>query len=412
MIHALRPISIALVTLLLANKVFAVEQYSSPLESEERPPLFAIGLEQPFPDPESTFKEVKELLQSYYYSNQIDDEILYRAAIQGMLRHVSPPESPELARLWAPAEFSSFEGDLRGLKNTLGMQVKFQAEDGSLTVVSVAPNSPAAGKLQPHDRIMRINQKPLRGLSSEAVAELLAGEEDTRVELTVVRDVDIFEVPLQRAAYEVQNLAIERRGKLAYVVIRHMSQGIAEAFAERVRALQEDGVDRLIIDLRNNIGGDFYEGLKLAEVMLPKGAQLLYTLQNEDTVEHYRSENPDPIELDAIVLINENTASAAEVFAAALRDHDAARLVGTRSHGKATAEGSYKLDNGHYIKFIIAAMYSPRGQSWQSNGLLPDYFAESRSGQLDALQALALKQQLPRDLPLATAWKLFREAGN
>ncbi|EDY87537.1 probable carboxyl-terminal protease, putative [gamma proteobacterium HTCC5015] len=387
----------------------AVDQQSSPRENESRP-LFPIALEHPFNAPEETFLEVKDYLKRYYYSDQLNDEALYHAAIQGMLRHVSPPQSPELAKLWPATDFERFNSELDGIQHALGLDVRYSATDGSLTVTQTAPGSPAAKSLKTHDRIMRINGQALKGINAQQLSQTLAQAAKDSVTFTVVRDIEVFDVTLKSAVYDVQNLHLKRFQDSAYIGIKSVSRGVASALKKTLEKLEKEGIDHVIIDLRNNAGGDFYEGLALAELFLDRGTPLLYTLQNEATVEHYRSSNPEASKLQPILLINEYTASAAEVFAAALRDHQKARLVGTRSHGKATVEGTYKLDNGYYIKFIIAAMYSPRGQSWQSKGLLPDYFAESSAGKIEELQALPFKRQLQQDLPLATAWKLLHES--
>lgn len=147
----------------------------------------------------------------------------------------------------------------------------------------------------------------------------------------------------------------------------------------------------------------------MAETLLEKDKVILRILQKKQQIQNYVSTNSNPANFEIVVLINQNTASSAEVFATALRDHQKARLVGTRTHGKASVEGTYSLKNGYYAKFIIAAMYSPRGQSWHSKGLLPDYFIDADTSKVNKLRALPFKQQLQADLQLATAWNLLKE---
>lgn len=375
----------------------------------KQPPLFPIELKEAFPESKATFEEVKSRLLKHYYSDKLTEDALYYAAIQGMLRHVSPPDNRNLAKIWSSKQYQAFAEVLQGVQTAIGVQLQSNLYDGSLTVVNVSPNSPADGKLFPYDRIMRINNESLRGKKNSEVNALLSGKPGSTISFTVVRDIHVFDVKLTRTQYSVQNINVKILDTLAYVAIKNVSENTAKELEKTFTQLAQEGVTDLVVDLRNNGGGDFFEGLRMAETLLPKESVILRILQKSQQIENYVSNNENPSKFNIIVLINQHTASSAEVFAAALRDHQLARLVGTRSLGKATVEGTYSLDNGYYAKFIIAAMYSPRGQSWHSKGLLPDYFVEADPSKLSALQKLPLHQQLSADLQLATAWNLLKE---
>lgn len=374
-----------------------------------QPPLFPIELNEKFPKPEKTFKEVKKRLLKHYYSNELNEDALYYAAIQGMLRHVSPPNNKDLAQLWSPKQYEAFSQILQGVQTAIGAKLQPNLKDGSLTVTHISPHSPADGKLNPYDRIMRINGQPLKGKTIAHINQLLSGKEGSVIDLTLVRDISVLTVKLTRRRFNVENIRVKIKESLAYISIANIAENTAQEFQLTLKQLAQEGVKELIIDLRNNGGGDFFQGLRLSEALLPEDSVILRIIQKSQEIQNYVSTNPQTLSFKTIVLINQNTASSAEIFAAALRDHQLARLVGTRSHGKATVEGTYSLNNGYYAKFIIAAMYSPRGQSWHDKGLLPDYFIDDAPNKVNAYQALPLAQQLKNDLQLATAWKLLRD---
>lgn len=399
---------LALFSLLCFTMTVAAEQKINGAKSKQAP-LFPIELAEEFPKAKQTFNEVKQRLLKHYYSDRLNEDALYYAAIQGMLRHASPPDNKDLARIWSPRQYQSFSDILQGVQTAIGVQLKVNTADASLTITHVSPNSPAHNKLQIHDRILRINGEKLLGKSFAQINTMLSGPEGSTIKFTVVRDIDVFDTELIRQQFNVQNVAVSIQGQLAYIIINKVTANISTELQKALHQLKQEGVRELIIDLRNNGGGDFFEGIRMAETLLEKDKVILRILQKQQQIQNYVSTNANPANFKIIVLVNKHTASSAEVFASALRDHQKARLVGTRTHGKASVEGTYSLKNGYYAKFIIAAMYSPRGQSWHSKGLLPDYLIEADASTVNKLRALPFQQQLQTDLQLATAWNLLKE---
>lgn len=397
--------------LLIAHTSLALDR-PKPVKEKlagEQLPLFPIELPEPFPKAEKTFDEVKSFLLKYYYSNKLNEDALYHAAIEGMLRHVSPPQNRELAKLWSPTEFQAFADALKGVQSSIGIHIQHNKSEGSLLITHVIPGSPADGKLMPGDRIMRINGKPFKNLPAQTINDMLQGEVGSQVHFKVVRDIEVLDISLARQLFSLKNLDTRIHGKLAYMIIKSVSKNIAEEVSNTLHHLEQEGVEKLIIDMRNNTGGDFFEGIAMAETLLPANSIVLRTLQKDQGIENYVSRTGKPPAFETILLVNQNTASSAEIFSAALRDHQRARIVGTRTHGKATVEGTYSLKNGYYTKFIIAAMYSPRGQSWHGSGLLPDFYVETNPALLEYLRSLPIEAQLKSDLQLATAWKLLAD---
>ena len=371
-------------------------------------PLFPIELKHDFPDAEKTFQETRDLILKNYYTAGIDEKALYWAAIQGMLRYISPPQNPELAAIWTAEEYERILESLTGVRVSLGFQSTFNAKEGSLVVEEITPGSPAEDILYPLDRILRINKEPLKGKTVGQVQSLLSGKEGDQVVLTINRDIKIFDVTLTHEKVEAENIvATPLDNSVALLEIRRFSAGLSEKLAHELGRLEEQGITRLIIDLRDNPGGVFMQGLAVAELFLPDKAVVLRALKRDTQKTNYISNNKKPFEFECIILVNHKTASSAEILAAALRDNGRAVIVGSRTHGKGVFETTYTLENGCRVKFITGAMYSPTLHSWQGQGLAPDFLVEQDEKTLAALRKIPPIQRMKKDVALITAHKLL-----
>jgi carboxyl-terminal processing protease len=375
-----------------------------------QPPLFPVTAPEPFPEPRAAFEQVKELLLSKYYSSSLNEEALYYAAIRGMLRHVSPPQTPDLAALVPPPRAEQMADALRGLDVSLGIQAGFNPAEGSLTVTGLTPGSPGERALRPGDRIQRINGEALRGLSAADIEKRLSGPTGETVRLTVVRDIEVLEVALTRELFRVPSIHAHLLNNLTgYIEVRSFTAEIAAEVRKWMDEVTARGARKVILDLRHNSGGVFLEGLKVAELFLKEKSIMLRTLTHPDKLQTFISANAAPYAHELILLVNKNTASSSEVLAAALQAHGRARLVGTPTFGKAVMEQTFELNNGWRTKFIIGALYGPAGHSWHLTGLKPDYYVEQNIAALPALQKLDINQRMARDVQLITAWKLLND---
>lgn len=371
-------------------------------------PLFDVKLHREFPDAKDSFEEVRNLILKEYYNEAITPDALYWAAIKGMLRHISPPENPELATIWPPEEYEKVEHVLEGVKVAIGIKTSFNARDGSLTVVEVMPGSPAESALEPADRILRIDSEALKGKSLDEINALLQGEEGSKVTLTVNRDIKISDVTIERRKFAATNLIVTRLDeKTALAEIKRFTADISAELGAELKKLKEEGYGRLIIDLRNNVGGVFLESLRMSELFLPEKRILLRTVQRDTKLQNYVSVNKTPCDFDIAILVNKSTASSAEILAAALRDSNKAVIVGVRTMGKGVFERTFTLKNDFRVKFITGAMYSPRGPTWQGHGLAPDFLVDQTEETVAALLELDPKQRLTKDTAMITAYKLL-----
>lgn len=368
------------------------------------PPLYPVQIEHEFADPEATFREVAALVREQYYTEALDEKSLWWAATKGLLRQISPEEHPDLATIWLPEQYESVSDVLQGLRESIGIKSSFNPVDGSLTVTEVTPGGPSEGVLQPLDRILRVQEKELKGLSVAAVAALLEGEPDTPVNLKVVRDVTVLDLTVKREKFHLQNvLTATYPGQVGYLAIRSFSQGVADRTREELQRFQAEQVTRLMLDLRGNGGGVLQEGLKVAELFVPKGRLMMRVVAHGNKISNYVSSNATPVSFQLAVLVDGQTASAGEIVAAALHDECAATLVGSPTYGKASMERIFTLKNGCRVKFSTGALYSPKGRSWHKKGLMPQIQADLDPKQLERTRNLAVEVRLLNDPPLRAA---------
>ena len=372
-------------------------------------PLFPIAAEHKIPDPRGTFEAIRSLILERYYTDAITEEDLYWAAIQGMLRHISPPQDPERATVWPPEQYARILNTLKGVQTSAGIKSAYTKEDGSLTVSDVIPGSPADGVVQPLDRILRINGEKLLNKPVTELDGLLNGAPGTRIVLTLVRDIQLLDVTLTLTEFKANNVEIAMLPReTGYARVKKISQGVSKELHAAIAPLQDRGVKKLIIDLRDNSGGVFNEGMKLAELFLENKETVLHTLQRGDRIQTFVSGNNAPMSFDLVIIVNKKTASSSEIFAGALQANRRSRLVGTPTFGKATVEKTFTLENQIRVKFIVGAMYRPGGKSWQGKGLRPDFVVEEDAKRLAKIARLPIEDRLRNDRQLNAAWQLLQ----
>lgn len=391
---------------LLPSPMFADTQ---PAERSTQPPLFSVTLAREFPDPKATFESAVKIILDNYYSPTLNEQGLYYAAIKGMLRFVSPPQMPEHSKILTPKDYEKFEQTLEGKTVSIGIETTFNPSDGSLTVTEVIPGSPADGVLQPFDRILRIDGTDLKGKEQKDVTVLLEGEVDKKVMLTIVRDIKVFDITLTRKEFKTPNLkAYKLDDQVAVIEIQKITDGIAEELRQNLVKLKGENFDKMVVDLRNNPGGLLQEGIRMAEVFIPKGKAVLRVVNQAKDPQAITSKTDAPLKFELAVLINGNTASSCEVFTSALKDYGLAKVIGTHTYGKSILDRTFPLSNKFQIQFITGHMFGPLGKSWYQKGLNPDIEVQGGNADLSELGKLEPSERLAKDPMLQSAYNYLK----
>ena len=309
-------------------------------------------------------RRVTQIIEKRYVE-PIGADRLYRMAIDGMLEELGDPNS----RLIDAGSSTDLDVTLTG--NYAGLGIRVGQVGDWVTVMSVISGTPAEREgLLPGDRIVGVDGENVAGWDEVQVIEKLRGPVGEPVTVRVARLglSEPVELSVTRDSIHVPPvLAYRAEAGVGVVQLTQFSRAARGELLTAVQGLQRQGADRLVLDLRGNPGGLLEEGVAVANLFLPAGETIVSTASRLDDQNHvFRAEEPAVFgELPIVVLIDGASASASEIVAGALQDHDRALVVGTPSFGKGSMQTVYLLPGGHQMKLTTAAWYTPSGRSIQ-----------------------------------------------
>lgn len=310
------------------------------------------------------FLKVYSSLDENYYED-IDKTKMIDAAIAAMLKYLGEDYSTYLNQ----TETDSLSNKLSGTFKGIGISITNGNE-----IVKVYEDTPAfkAG-LKENDKIIRINDTDTEGKNQIEVANLIdKTKENTLIvsragaELTFKIMPEEINTPLTTQIYEKNDK------KIGYIYIEAFTEKVGEEFKKSLEDLEQQGITSLIIDIRENTGGYLKGATEIASLFLEKG-KTIYSLEGKDEVTTYKDETDEKRDYPVVLLINENTASASEVLAAALQDSYGAKLVGKISYGKGKVQQTKQLEDGSMVKYTSARWLTPEGECIDGFGLAPHY---------------------------------------
>lgn len=327
------------------------------------------------------------------YVEEVSDEELIEAAINGMLASLDPHSS-----FLNLNNFSEMQVDTRGEFGGLGIEVTM--ENGFVRVVSPIDGTPAAeAGIQAGDYITDIDGTPVQGMNLNDAVEMMRGPVDTEITLTIARpDVDPFEVVLKRAVITIESVRSRVERNVGYIRITRFTEqtqpGLERAL-EQIREEAGDSLEGLVLDLRNNPGGLLEQAISVSDTFLDQGEIVSTRGRYAEDTTRFNARAGDLAEgLPLIVLINGGSASASEIVAGALQDHHRAIVVGTDSFGKGSVQTIIELPGNVAMKLTTARYYTPSGRSIQAVGIEPDIVVEQAT-----LQTVEERSIRESDLP-------------
>ena len=322
----------------------------------------------------SLFGDIFERVRSSYV-DEITDEALVEAAINGMLTSLDPHSA------YLPEEsFQKMRVQTSGKFGGLGIEVTMQ--NGFVKVVSPIDETPAAeAGLQPEDYILSVDGESLMGLSLNEAVEILRGPIGSKITISVQRgSEEPFEVSLVRDEIKIRSVRHTLYEDVGYVRLTTFSEQTSPGLQEAVAALREEAdgqLKGLVLDLRNNPGGLLTEAIKVSDAFL-EGGEIVSTRGREEGDINHAYARPGDISngLPLVVLINSGSASASEIVAGALKDHRRAVVMGTRSFGKGSVQSVLPVPGHGAIRLTTSRYYTPSGISIQARGIEPDIKVE------------------------------------
>ena len=367
--------------------------------------------------------------REYYYTEntqKVEDGIF-----TGMMYGLNE-EDPYAA--YYPAEaFADEMNTMKGNYFGIGALISQDPETNAMTVVEVYSDSPAEkGGLKAGDVLKAVNREDVSDMNlSTVVNEYVKGPEGTAVNLTVDRGGETVELQVMRGQVEIPSIfatelsAKEAGRKTGYIYVSTFDQATVGQFQEAIDAFTANEVEGIVIDLRDNLGGVMHSALSMLDYLLEddistfseteedganKGKTLLlYTEDKNGRNESYYAEDGHAVDLPVTVLVNANSASASEIFAAVMKDYQKAEIVGTTTYGKGIVQTEVPLPDGSAIKYTSAQYFSPSGYAVQGRGVEPDKTVEASEEFLEK-GANAKEPDISLDDQLAAAvQELYRE---
>jgi len=312
--------------------------------------------------------KVFSLIRSQYLE-EVSTTTLVDGAVSGMVESLEDPYSAYL-----DAEtYAHLREQIRGTFGGLGILVG--VTDNYLTVVRAYEGTPAArAGIKAGDKIKSIDGKDARGMDLETAVGIMRGPVGTRIHLSLLREgrEEPLEVTLTRE--EISVPTVEGRmvegTKIAHVAIAQFNEKTPGELKETLAELKRQGMKALILDLRNNPGGELMAARDVADNFVPEGP--VVTVDYRTGRDYTYEADDEYLDLPLVVLVNENSASASEIVAGAIKDTGVGKLVGTTTFGKGIVQTVFPLDNGAALKLTTARYLTPGGRNIHKKGIEPD----------------------------------------
>lgn len=328
--------------------------------------------------------EASELIEDNYY-RPVQQENLIDSSLGGMVRGLRRRYRDRFSDYFSPKLLARFDEEIEGRFSGVGLSVT-EAKRG-LRVVEVFKGSPAeAAGIRLGETIVEVDGEPIAGLGSTAATERIKGPEGTEVTLGVrdpkngkTRQVSVTRAQIALPVVASSLKKVDGR-KLGYARLATFSDGADVALRRAVRKLQGEGAEGLVLDLRGNGGGLLDEAVLTAGIFLPEGEVVVSTDSRTQGHAVYKTKGGNLPSLPVVVLIDRNTASAAEILTAALADDAGAKTVGTRSYGKGVFQQEIDLSNGGALKLTVGEYFTPNGENLAGKGIQPDVKARDLPG--------------------------------
>lgn len=325
----------------------------------------------------SEFWQVWNLLDEKFVSGTTTDPLTNEERVQGAIQGLVDSYDDPYTVFLPPVDADRFEEDISGNFSGVGMEVGLQ--DGRVTVIAPLPGTPAeAAGILPGDTIVLIGDLTTDGMGIDEAVRLIRGEQGTEVVLTVFREgeIEFKEISVIRDTINIPTINTDTIDDI-FVIELYNFNAISEAEMEgALREFVKSGKRELILDLRGNPGGFLQSAVAIASYFLPTGKVIVREHFGEgDGEQLYRSSGKTlrgfaPKEM--VVLIDGGSASASEILAGALKEHDVATIIGAQSFGKGSVQELVELKDGSSLKVTIARWLTPDGTSISIEGLAPD----------------------------------------
>ena len=317
------------------------------------------------------FLRTMSLLKSNF-NGEVDNHQLFDGAIKGMVEAVGDPYTVYLNQK-DYQQLSEMTGGSFG-----GIGIVFGKRGNDYVVISALPDNPGAeAGIKSGDIITAIDDKPTREMNMEQVANKIRGKQGTQVQLELKdKEGKLRKVTVTRA--DIKNPSVGGtllpESKIGYIRIAVFNENTGADFAKKYQELEQQGMQALILDLRDNPGGIFDAGVEVAGMLVPKGP--IVSVEDKNGNKYVESSKLEQVKYPLAVLVNHGSASASEIVAGAIKDTKSGKLFGVKTFGKGSVQSVYRLDGTTAVKITVAKYYTPSGVCINNVGIEPDVQVE------------------------------------
>ena len=316
---------------------------------------------------------LEQVLNSFYFAD-VDDsnasENIYKAYLNSF--------GDKYTVYYTAEEYKSFTQAVTGNYYGIGVVVS-KNDDGTIKVVLPYENCPGSeAGMQIGDAITKVNGVSVMDRDLDAVVAEIKGAEGSTVQIELLREgvADPISLTVERRKIDIPTVAHKMLdNKIGYISVAQFDAVTYAQFIDAYKALNADGMQGLVIDIRSNPGGSLDTVVNMLDEILPDGL-IVYTVDKDGKKIEYKGKNTDEIKVPMTVLVNGDSASASEIFAGAVQDYGVGTIVGTTTFGKGIVQTVKQLTDGSAIKFTISKYFTPKGQEIQGKGVTPDVVVE------------------------------------
>ena len=341
----------------------------------------------------NVLEEGRNILKNNYV-NSVSDYVLDAPDLDEMVKRLDDPYSDYFTK----EEYSEFVGSINNTFCGIGVGVEMVLQ--GIKVSRVIESSPAieAG-IKVGDIIVQADNNKLGGLSAEEATKYIKGEEGSYVKLVVQREAEILNFTIQRREIKSPTVKSEMlENKVAYISILSFGQDTGDLFSAELNKMDDLGASSFIIDLRYNGGGYMGTALDIAGHFIGNSKAIIIEDNTQTQYKYRATDHGKVVEKPILFLINEYSASASEILAAAVKDYDKAVFIGTNTFGKGVAQQMFELTDGSFLKLTVEKFYSPYGNIIHKIGVAPDL--EVKDEEVDSLKVASLllsSTSMPKD---------------
>lgn len=311
-----------------------------------------------------------------FYLDDVSEEDMAEGAFKGVVAALGDPYS----EYYTEEEYESLMESTSGEYNGIGVSISQKEENGEITIATVFDDTPAkeAG-IQEGDVIVAVDGNDMTGKSSQDVVSMIKGKTDGTVTITVMRNGEKLDIQVEIRKVERPTVANHMMdGNIGYIKLGEFDGVSTSQFSEALNELKDQGMEKLVIDIRDNPGGRLDVVCDLLDLFVDKDKLIVYTKDKDgNKQEEYTRYDASVKDIPISIIVNGNSASAAEVFTGVMQDYGLAKIVGTQTFGKGIVQKILDMGDGSAVKLTVSKYYLPNDENIHGQGITPDYVIDA-----------------------------------